>query len=126
MDKEQALHKFWSGFGLTAYDENTVPDNAMSANNGKYLTYTAGLANFDEPVMLSASLWYKSEKDWSAITAKMYEINNHIGLGGKVVPFTGGALWIKRGVPFAQRMADEDDTIRRIYINIEVEYFTNT
>ena len=35
MDKAQALHSFWSGFGLTAYDENTVPDGAQLP----YITY---------------------------------------------------------------------------------------
>ena len=28
MDKFQAQQSFWSSFGLTAYDENTVPDDA--------------------------------------------------------------------------------------------------
>lgn len=124
MDSLQTLHSFWSSFGLKAYDENTVPDNAMAANSGKYITYSVSMAYFDEPVLLSASLWYKSTS-WAEITQKSAEIGDAIGLGGKTIPFDGGYLWIKRGVPFAQRMADEDDTIRRIYLNIEVEYFTN-
>lgn len=123
MDSLQTLHSFWSSHGLKAYDENTVPDNAMSANGGKYLTYSAATAYFDEPVMLSASLWYKSTS-WAEITQKADQIGKAIGLGGKLISCDDGYLWIKRGVPFAQRMSDEDDTIRRIYINVEVEYFT--
>jgi hypothetical protein len=34
-------------------------------------------------------------------------------------------VWIYRGSPFSQRMSDVDDTVRRIIINITVEYFTN-
>lgn len=123
MDSLQTLHSFWSGFGLKAYDENTVPDDAMTVNGGKYLTYNAATAYFNEPVALSASLWYKSTS-WAEITQKAAQIGETIGLGGKVIPCDGGYLWIKRGVPFSQRMSDEDDTIRRIYINVEVEYLT--
>ena len=121
MDREQALHQFWSGFGIKAYDENTVPDNAMA--DDKYLTYSVVVSNFDEPSLASASLWYKSTS-WAGITAKSEEINAALGRGGKVIPFGHGYLWVKRGVPFAQRMGDEDDTIRRIYLNVELEYIT--
>lgn len=123
MDSLKILHAFWSSFGLKAYDENTVPDNAIEANSGKYITYNVSTAYFDETVTLSASLWYKSTS-WAEITQKAAQIGSTIGLGGKIIPCDGGYLWIKRGIPFSQRMSDEDDTIRRIYINIEVEYFT--
>ena len=36
-----------------------------------------------------------------------------------------GAIWIKRGEPFAQNMGDQnDDMIRRKIINLSVEYLT--
>ena len=120
MDNAQAIHSFWSSFGLTAYDENTVPDNADLPR----ITYSLSKAYFDEPVMLSASLWYKSTS-WAEITQKAAQIGEAIGLGGKVLKTDDGYIWLKRGVPFAQRMSDEDDTIRRIYLNIEVEHFTS-
>lgn len=123
MDKEQALHEFWSGFGLTAYDENTVPDNALTTNNGKYLTYNVATASLDEPTPLYANLWYKSSS-WAEITVKANEMSEAIGRGGSIVPFDGGYIWICRGVPFSQRMPDEDDTIRRIYINVMAEYLS--
>jgi hypothetical protein len=123
MDKEQALHKFWSGFGLTAYDENTVPDNALTTNGGKYLTYNVATASLDEPTPLYANLWYKSSS-WAEITVKANEMSEAIGRGGKIVPFDGGKIWICRGTPFSQRMPDEDDTIRRIYINVMAEYLS--
>jgi hypothetical protein len=123
MDKEQALHKFWSGFGLTAYDENTVPDNALTTNGGKYLTYNVATASLDEPTLLYANLWYKSSS-WAEITVKANEMSEMIGRGGAIVPFDGGKIWICRGTPFSQRMPDEDDTIRRIYINVMAEYLS--
>lgn len=123
MDNLKTLHDFWSSFGLKAYDENTVPDDAMAANGGKYITYSVATAYFNEPVALSASIWYKSTS-WAEITQKADLIGERIGLGGTVIKSDDGYLWIKRGTPFSQRMSDEDDTIRRIYLNIEAEYFT--
>lgn len=123
MDKEQALHKFWSSFGLTAYDENTVPDNALTTNGGKYLTYNVATASLDEPTPLYANLWYKSSS-WAEITVKANQMSEAIGRGGAIVPFDGGKIWICRGTPFSQRMPDENDTIRRIYINVMAEYLS--
>ena len=123
MDKEQALHSFWSSFGLTAYDENTVPDNAMIANSGKYLTYNVATAALDEPTPLFANLWYKSSS-WAEITAKANKISKSIGRGGTVIPCDGGYVWVCRGTPFSQRMADDQDTVRRIYINVMAEFLS--
>lgn len=123
MDSLQALQAFWSSFGLKAYDENTVPDDAMTLNGGKYLTYSAATGYFDALVTLSASLWYKSAS-WAEISQKAAEIGEAIGYGGRLIPFDGGHIWIQRGTPFSQRMSDEDDTIRRIYINLSSEFLT--
>ena len=120
MNNIQTLNAFWNGFGLPAYDENTVPDDATMPR----ITYSVVFGNFDEPVAATASLWYYS-RSWADITEKAAEINSYIGLGGECLPCDGGYLWIKRGNPFAQRMSDENDGIRRIYINIELEYFTS-
>lgn len=124
MDSAQLLQSFWSSFGWKAYDENTVPEGAMDINDGKYITYNVTGAYFDEPVMMSASLWYKSQS-WAEITEKAMQIGAYIGLGGKFIPFDNGKLWIKRGTPFAQRMSDENEQIRRMYLNVEVEYLTS-
>ena len=75
-------------------------------------------------MMLSASIWSRSTS-WGTAIAKMQQIAEAIGIGGKLLRTDDGYLWIKRGVPFAQRMSDEDPAVRRIYMNIEVEFFTN-
>ena len=122
MDKSQALHSFWSSFQLPAFDENTVP-NGDNKPSYPYITYDVVIGEFDEFTAMSASLWdYGSS--WSTITTKLAEISAKIGKGGCIVPCDGGALWIKMGSPFAQRIGDSNDMIRRIYINIVVEYVT--
>lgn len=120
-DKSQAIHEFWSGFDLPAYDENTVPDNAVKP----YITYSVSEDSLGNMVLLNASLWYKSTS-WAAITKKANEIANKVGgFGFFSQRIDGGFLWLTKGSPFAQRMGDDsDDTIRRILINIKAEFLT--
>ena len=37
MTKAAAIYQFWSGFGLTAYEENTVPEDAAFPYEPKVL-----------------------------------------------------------------------------------------
>lgn len=118
MDKAQALYNFWAGFELPAYDENRVPEGAELPR----ITYETALDNFGNEIGLTASLWYKS-MGWAEITQKAAEIASKISSGGIIVKTDEGALWIKRGTPFAQRMEGSDDSTRRIVINISAEFF---
>ena len=120
MTKAAAIYQFWSSFGLAAYEENTVPDDAAFP----YITYQLATDSFDYEIPLTASVWYRSES-WTAINAKTEEVSRKIGRGGKFVPCDGGAIWLKRGQPFAQSMGDESDNlIKRKYLNITAEYMT--
>ena len=120
--KTQALYNFFSGFELPAYEENTVPTGA-NAPELPYITYATATSGFDSDVQISASLWYR-DYSWEDADRKAAEINAALAHGGKMIPYTGGALWIRRGTPFAQHMADDDDTIRRIYLNLTAEYLS--
>jgi len=121
MDKIQAYDNFWYSFGWDAYDETSVPDNAALP----YITYELATDYFDNTLALTASLWSRSTS-WTDITAKAEQISEYIGRGGKLVPFQNGAIWIKRGTPWAQRMSDaSDDMVRRIVLNIQAEYIEN-
>ena len=120
MTKAAAIYQFWNSFGLTAYEENTVPDGASFP----YITYQLVTDSFDREIPLTASLWYRGES-WTAINSKTEEISQKISRGGKVIPCDGGAIWLKRGQPFAQSMGDEsDDLIKRKYLNITAEFMT--
>ena len=120
MTKAAAIYQFWSGFGLTAYEENTVQSDAAFP----YITYQLVTDSFDREVQVTASLWYRGES-WTGINAKTEEISQKISRGGKIIPCDGGAIWLKRGQPFAQNMGDEsDDLIKRKYLNITAEFMT--
>lgn len=120
MDRWQALHNFWRSFGIPAYDENTVPEGEKMP----YITYELATGSFnDGDVPLTASIWY-FDKGWGDISRKADEISEYIGFGGVTLPTDTGYLWIKRRTPFAQRMSDTNDNIRRVLLSISVEYFT--
>ena len=120
MTKAAAIYQFWNSFGLTAYEENSVPDDAAFP----YITYQLVTDGFDREIQITASIWYRSES-WTAINAKTEEISKKISRGGKIIPCDIGAIWLKRGQPFAQNMRDEsDDLIKRKYLNITAEFLT--
>ena len=118
MTKAAAIYQFWNSFGLTAYEENTVPTDAAFP----YITYQLVTDSFDREIPLTASLWYRSES-WTDINAKTEEISKKISRGGKIISCDDGAIWLKRGQPFSQNMGDEsDDLIKRKYLNITAEF----
>lgn len=126
MTKDKALYSFFSGFGLPAY-----PANAVLNENGEpdvvlpYLTYTPVFDSWGgEPVSLTVNLWYWTESE-AIPNAKAQEISDAIGMGGKVIPCDEGYIWLKRGSPWCQNLADEvDQAIKRRYINVTAEYLT--
>lgn len=128
MTKAAAIHAFWNGFGLKAFEENYVKDADEDGNpiepKMPYITYQLVTDSFDREVAATASIWYRST-GWKAINAKTEEISQKISRGGKIISCDGGAIWLKRGQPFAQNMRDEsDDLIKRKYLNITAEFMT--
>lgn len=120
MTKTEALHSFFAQFSLPAYEENAVPDKTAYP----YITYYVATDSFGGEIALTASLWYRSTS-WLAANEKAEEMSRIIGAGGIMEACDGGAIWIKRGEPFAQNMGDQnDDMIRRKIINLSVEYLT--
>ena len=120
MTKAAAIYQFWNSFGLTAYEENSVPVEAAFP----YITYQLVTDSFYREVPVTASIWYRSES-WTGINAKTEEISQKISRGGKIISCDGGAIWLKRGQPFAQNMGDESDNlIKRKYLNITAEFIT--
>ena len=120
MTKAAAINKFWNSFGLMAYEENSVPEEAELP----YITYQFAADSFDNDIALTASVWYRSTS-WVNANKKTEEISQTIGSGGTFVKCDGGRIWIKRGTPFAQNMGDEsDNSIKRKYLNITAEFLT--
>lgn len=120
MNKTQAVQEFWSSFGIPAYDKNTVPDDAVMP----YITYEVSTGSMDSVLPWNASLWYRT-KSWRDIELKALEIARAIGgMGYYSIKIDEGYLWLTQGTPFAQRVPDDDDTVRRIYLNVTAEFLT--
>ena len=115
-----ALYTFFSSFGLDAYPENTVPDDATLP----YITYQIAVPEWESPVSLYARVWYRSTS-FEGISAKVGQIDAAIGPGA-VIPFEDGAIWIYRGTQFAQYMPmDGDPNLKFMYLNMSVQAITD-
>ncbi len=128
MDKIQALNQFWNGFGLPAFDENSVPEYISDEHGNQvkleppYITYEASVDDFGNPLAQTANLWYRSSS-WIDVTKKEQEIAEFITRGGRMIAFDGGTMWIQKATPWAQRIAEEGNSeIRRVVLNLQIEY----
>lgn len=122
MNKFQAMHQFFSSFGLRAYEENSVPENEL-APAFPYITYDASTTYGDEEIQIMFSLWYR-DTGMAAIDQKVLEIAEDIGFG-KVIAFDEGAVVIRPGDSFAQSMSDDSDPlVKRKVITLYVRFVT--
>lgn len=122
--KSAVLYGFFSGFGIDAYEENSVYSLA-NPPEFPYITYENKTDAFaDNGTSISFSLWFRSTS-WVTAHALADEISEYIGQGGRVLPCDGGNIWIKRAQPFAQDMGDQaDDMIKRVYCMLNVSFNT--
>lgn len=119
-DKTQAIDQFWNSFGWEAYDEGTVKKDARLP----YITYTVATGSIGGLVVLNASLWDCS-RSWERVDNKAEEIAEALyNMQPCTIQLNHGRLHLTPGTPFAQRMTDPEDNIRRVYINIYAEYLT--
>lgn len=128
MDSWQALHAFWSGFDVPAYDEQTVFDERYSPAY-PHITYESAAGTNGNTELLSASLWdmvdpTEQTASWAWLKKKAEEIKHAIGYGGLKMKVEGGGIWIKlpNTSPFSRPLPSGEDNILRIQMNIEVDY----
>ena len=112
-----ALNTFWNSFNVPAFEVSTIPDNVEMP----YLTYEGAIDDFGNEIATSVNLYYRG-KSWKAITEKLDEIEEVISKG-VYVPFSNNkAILIRKANPFAQRVAEEDEEVRRYVINLSYEF----
>lgn len=125
MTKAAAIYAFFAAFGLDTYEENSVY-TLEAPPEFPYLTYELKTDCFgDYDTAISFSLWYRSAS-WAAANAKVEEISEAIGRGGKPIPIDNGYLLIMRGSPFCQSLGDPSDSmVKRKLLNLTVRFYTN-
>lgn len=132
MNKQQAYNHFWSSFGLLAFEENSVPEDSViealieggaAASKYPYITYQVITDDLDHPIYPTASIydrstsWERADKLANTISAAITEMGT--------IKLDNGRMFITKGNPYAQHMPEEGDrTIRRIVLNLAVEFFT--
>lgn len=132
MNKQQALNAFWSGFGVLAFEENSVPEDdviealikaGVAAAKYPYITYQVLLDDIGYPVFPSASIWDKSTS-WERADTLANTVSATIQRQ-PTIKLDNGRMFITKGSPFAQHMEEPGDrTERRILINTGIEFFT--
>ena len=121
MTKAAAVHDFFSSFGLCAYEESSVPDDAKMP----YITYGLVTASGGYECAVNADLWYCGNS-WTEINAKTEEISAWLGAGGVMLLCDGGRIRMRRGKPFAVSVNDaKNDGVRHKSLNIFAMYLTH-
>ncbi len=120
MNKAEALYSFWSSFGLPAYDEQSVPDDAKMP----YITYEYIDSTYLDEMQVSASIWNRSN-NWNFTSMKTEEISNKL-LSMNPIKIDGGYLYLSKGTPFAKHMADGNNyNVKRALLSVGVIFLTN-
>lgn len=120
MTPEAAIYTFLNSFGMPAYATAAVPDQAEFP----YIVYDLVVGEWMRgEVNMPVNLWFKTESE-AIPNAKVREISAEIGGGGITLPCDNGILWVKKGNPWAQsvQVEGEDSSVKRRYININIEY----
>lgn len=113
----KALHEFFSGFGIPAYAENTVPDDAQEP----YITYPLSEPEWDRQATFYARTYYRSKDSNYEALAKADEIVHAIGTG-ILLNCDGGYVAIWPENPLIQIMPPDED-IRSAYINLSINAY---
>lgn len=123
--KLQAINSFLSGFGLKAYEENSIYAEDVVIPL-PYITYSVQFDNYrGHACPLIVTAWYRtsSPKPLEEIETA---IAREIGIDGKVLPCEDGYILLKRGTPFAHPMdVPADKFVKRIIITLMADYNTS-
>lgn len=115
----ETLYGFFSSFGLPAYVEYEVPDDAKLP----YITYKLKEPHWADTTTIYARVWYR-DTNLRAISAKVDEIAVAVG-EGLSIPTENGCIVLYRGTEWAQLMPMEgDDTLRVYYLLFDLSCYT--
>lgn len=127
MTKSEVIHAFFSGFGLRAYEENSVPEyldgDMTQENNPPYLTYQYGTDDFrGYPVPVTVNLWDYSDS-WTFLREKTEEISQYIGRFSRLV-CDDGYIAVSKGSPFSEPVTFSRP-YKRVVLNLYLTFITN-
>ena len=114
------IYNFLKQFG-TPYLEKEVPDNIMVDGVGvpvpfPYLTYVFEIENWRTTGLGQIRIWDEGESAQD-IFQIAENIEDEIGEG-----YIAGNLVMHAGSPFVQIVPQEDENIKCLYLNLEIDY----
>lgn len=110
-----ALKAFFSGFGLPAYEQGSVPDDVELP----YITYSFSTPEWNQKASMFAQIWDRTKSN-AGILRKADEIHAAIGIGRRIF-YSGGYVDLWPETPFCQIMTDGD--YRSAYINLSINSY---
>lgn len=110
-----ALKTFFSGFGIPAYAQDSVPEDVQLP----YITYSLSSPEWNQKASLYAQVWDRSRSNTKVINYAD-QITAAIG-EEKRIALTGGHLVIWPETPLIQIMVDGD--YRSAYINLSINAY---
>jgi hypothetical protein len=111
-----ALYSFWSSFGIPAYVEGYVPDDAVEP----YITYELKKPNWTSLTVTTTRVWYR-DTSYIGITGKVDEIGERIG-EGVLISCGEGFLQLFKDDEFVQFQPYEaDDSVKVAYLSMTME-----
>ncbi len=118
----KAINKFLSGFGIPAYDENRVPEDAVFP----YLTFTPVTTPWDSfGALMQVRVWDYPGPDFSA--ARIYgvvdQISEAVGEGIQLDSGPGKFIILYKGTPWAQPQPTPEIKATVVILNFEVTTF---
>lgn len=112
MKTARALYDFFTGFGIPAYVENNVPDDALLP----YITYELAEPDPMEQASFTARVWYIDES-FAAIISTVDAIKHAIG-NGYSIPVDGGVIWLWRDTNFCQFQPPDEPKLKIAYLSL--------
>ena len=112
-----AIKTFFSGFGIPAYTQESVPDNVPLP----YIAYSLSVPEWDQKASMYVQVWDRTKSN-AGIMQTADRITAAIGRGLKI-PLEDGYLVIWPESPLIQILADGD--FRSAYINLSVNTYHN-
>jgi len=118
MTKPQAIYNFFNSFGVDAYPLTAVPDDQAFP----FIAYEGNIGNTGDQISIAVQLWMHTDSE-ASLNNKVEQISTSIGMGGKVIHYDGGSMWIKRGNPWSIPITHQtDNTTKGRSLNIEIEF----
>jgi len=113
-DVATALYEFWNSFGVNAYPEETIPEDAKQP----YITYEIVMPEWYGMATYNAKLWTYSTS-FKQVFSLAEMIRQAIG-EGKRIPLKNGSIWLFKEENFFQIMPSEEITQKNAYLSMVI------